>query len=77
MRAEDQAVIDAAREWIVERAAKDPAEKALALAVLKAFPEDIHTRETCGCEDADECDECLPVSAIPAILKSLEPQPLT
>lgn len=75
MRAEDQAVIDAAREWMVERSANDPAEKALALAVLKAFPEDIHTRENCDCGQAGECDECLPAAAIPALLKSLEPQP--
>lgn len=77
MRAEDQAVIAAAREWMVERTAKDPAEKSLALAIFKAFPEDIQTRENCDCEFGEDCDECIPASAVPAMLKSLEPQPNT
>lgn len=74
MRAEDQAIIYAAREWMIERTPKDDAEKALMLALMKGFPQDIHTRESCDCGVSD-CEECLPAAAIPNMLKSLEPQP--
>lgn len=54
----EQKVLDAAREWLVERAPKGQAEKALAAAVARAWPDDLDCREDCTCGEADECDEC-------------------
>lgn len=54
----EQKVLDAAREWLVERAPRDAAEKALAAAVARAWPEDLAYRENCTCGEADQCDEC-------------------
>jgi hypothetical protein len=52
-----QRIMDAVREWMVERAPRDVAEKALSAAAARMWPDDIQTKETCRCGDP-ECDEC-------------------
>lgn len=54
----EQKVLDAAREWMTERFPGDAAEKSLAAAVARAWPEDLPCREDCACGAPDECDEC-------------------
>jgi hypothetical protein len=66
----ERKVIEAAREWLTERIPKDQAEKALFAAVFRAFPEDMHTRETCGC--GEECDECPSAAQAEAMIAACE-----
>ncbi len=54
----EQRVLDAARDWFTERAPGDAAEKALAVAVARAWPEDLACREDCTCGESESCDEC-------------------
>lgn len=51
-------VLSAANQWLVDRVPKDPAEKALAAAIARAWPEEIGTREGCNCGDSENCGEC-------------------
>jgi hypothetical protein len=67
----EQKIIDAAREWVTERSPKDSTEKALFAAVFRAFPEDMHIRESCGCGDG-ECDECPTAARAEAMIKMCE-----
>ena len=54
-----QAIIDMARDWLAERAPNDPAEKRLAAAIYRAFPNEAQVKEDCSCDDPAGCDECL------------------
>lgn len=67
----EQKVIAAAREWLTERQPHDVAEKALFAAVLRAYPQDAATRETCDCGD-DECDECPTAAQVEAMIQKCE-----
>lgn len=53
----ERKVLDAAKEWLTDRWPNDRAEKALAAALCRAYPEEQHSRETCPCGEP-ECDEC-------------------
>lgn len=68
----EQKVLDAAREWLTERAPQDQAEKALFSAVLRAYPQDAATKETCGCGDEAECDECPTAAQVEAMVAACE-----
>ncbi len=59
MPPELQAIIDRARDWLTERAPNDPAEKRLAAAIYRAFPNEAQIKENCSCDDPAGCDECL------------------
>lgn len=54
----ERKVLDAAREWFLERSPRDAAEKVLAVAVARAWPEDLACREDCTCGESESCDEC-------------------
>jgi hypothetical protein len=59
MTPELEAVISAARDdWWLERRGDDPGERQLIAALCRAFPRDVHTRETCSCGEQEGCDEC-------------------
>lgn len=64
-------VLLAAREWLTERQPRDQAEKALFAAVLRAYPEDADTRESCDCGD-EGCDECPTAAQVEAMLVQCE-----
>jgi hypothetical protein len=66
----ERKVLDAAKEWLTERQPRDLAEKALFAAVLRAFPEEAHTRETCDC--GEECDECPTAAQVEAMIVACE-----
>ena len=67
----EQKVLAAAREWLTERQPIDSAEKALFAAVLRAYPGDANTKETCECGD-DDCDECPTVAQVEAMVLECE-----
>lgn len=60
-----------AREWLTEREPKDKAEKALFAAILRAYPEDANTKETCDCGD-DDCDECPTIAQVESMVRQCE-----
>lgn len=70
----EQKVLDAARDWIVERAPVDIYEKALAAAIARAWPEVLGGKETCGCGDGQNCDECPSAAEIEAMVSLWEEQ---
>jgi hypothetical protein len=53
-----QAVLDAARAWLTDRNPSDIMEKALAVAICRAWPGEMAGKEDCKCGEADTCDEC-------------------
>jgi hypothetical protein len=68
----EQRVLNAAREWMVDRKPIGPAEKELFVALCRTYPEDIHTRETCECEERETCDECLSADAAESAIEQME-----
>lgn len=62
-------ISESAREWIVDRPLSDPTSRALGLAVMEAFPEDVLLRESCDC--GLPCDECLDKSQFDNELNNL------
>lgn len=62
-------VLGAAREWLTERQPTDAAEKRLFAAVLRAYPEDANTRETCECGESGECEECPSAAQVKAMVR--------
>lgn len=68
----ERKVLDAAREWLVERSPKDSAEKALAAAVARAWPGEIGCKENCTCGESDECDECPTAAEAEATIRRWE-----
>lgn len=68
----ERKVLAAAREWLTERAPKDQAEKALFAAVLRAYPQDAATKETCGCGDEADCDECPTAAQVESMVLACE-----
>ena len=68
----EKRVLQAAREWITERDPADYEERALFVAVARAYPEDCGGRETCKCGEADTCDECLSADEIEGMVARLE-----
>lgn len=65
-------VLDAAREWLIERNPQDPSSKALFAAVCRAYPGDLSAKEDCNCGEQDDCDECLPRAQIEAMVRQCE-----
>lgn len=73
MTEQERKVLDAAREWLLaDRTPRDWEEKALALAVARAFPEDMVGKESCTCGEQDDCDECMTTAQIAALIASWE-----
>jgi hypothetical protein len=68
----EKKVLDAAREWLIERHPRDLQEKTLFAAVLRAYPRDAHTRETCDCDEKEDCDECLSAAQVEAMVQECE-----
>lgn len=62
----ERKVLEAAKEWLTERRPIDLAEKTLFAAVLRAYPEEAQTRETCDC--GEECDECPTAAQVEAMI---------
>jgi len=75
----EKKVLVAANQWLVDRRPKDPAEKALAAAVMRAWPEELVTRETCPCGESETCDECPTAAEMEVLVTQWErdsaPQP--
>lgn len=65
-------VLDAARKWAEERSPKTRDEKALMVAVARAWPDDWQTKEACDCGEQDECDECLTRDQVEAMIAHTE-----
>jgi hypothetical protein len=70
MTEKERRVLEAAREWLIERHPKDQAEKALFAAVLRAYPGDASVRERCDC--GEECDECPTAAQVEAMIRACE-----
>lgn len=68
----EQKVLDAAREWLIDRWPSGPAEKALAAAVARAWPGDLNTRERCPCRQRRTCSECLSAREMEIMIKRWE-----
>lgn len=68
----ERKVLEAARHWLCDRTPEDADEKALAVAVLKAFPEDAAGKEACDCGEQDSCDECATGAEIQAMIRRWE-----
>lgn len=68
-------VLDAAREWVTERSPRDKAEKALFAAVFRAYPDDMHTRESCDC--GVDCDECPTAERAEEMIRQCEQEAVT
>jgi hypothetical protein len=64
-------VLDAAREWLTERQPRDRDEKALFAAILRAYPDDAHTKESCDCGN-NECEECPTTAQVEAMVRACE-----
>ena len=77
MTEQEQKVLNAAREWLTERQPRDKAEKALFAAVLRAYPQDADTKETCTCGDQKECDECPTAAQVEAMISACEREAAT
>lgn len=74
----EKKVLAAANQWLVDRVPSDPAEKALAAAVARAWPDDLGTRESCPCGESETCDECPTAAEMEALVARWErevPQP--
>jgi hypothetical protein len=72
MTAEQQMVLDAARDWTIERTPADRDEKALFVAVARCFPADFVGKEQCTCGEQDGCDECPTTAQIEAAVAAME-----
>ena len=68
----EQKVLDAAREWLVDRVPCDDAEKALAAAVARTWPNNLACREDCTCGEVAECDECPTSAQLEALIAQWE-----
>lgn len=68
----EQKILDAAREWALDRAPRDSGEKALFIAVCRAYPNELVYKENCTCGEQDDCDECPTKAAMEAALNNLE-----
>lgn len=69
----ERKALEAAKEWLIDRWPSDQAEKALAAALYRAYPEDAHTRENCPCGDPG-CDECPTAEQSEAMVERWETQ---
>ena len=67
-RALELKVLQAARDWMIERTAGDVYEKALVVAIARAWPEELFGKETCKCGDSKNCDECPSIAEIEALI---------
>jgi hypothetical protein len=68
----ERKVLDAAREWLIERNPLDPSSKALFVALCRAYPGDLAAKEDCNCGEQDDCDECMSRVQIEALVRQLE-----
>jgi len=70
-------ILEAAKEWMVDRIPNDPAEKMLAVAIFRAYPEERCTRETCECAESETCDECPTDAQVETTISAWEQQATT
>lgn len=68
----ERKVLDAARDWTLDRNPTDPSSKRLFLAVCRAYPDELAYKENCTCGESDECDECPTRAQTEAALCAME-----
>lgn len=68
-------ILALAREWAIDRAPRDGAERALYLAVVDAYPMDFRGKETCSCGCPESCDDCPTEAQAAAYIEQLRRDP--
>jgi hypothetical protein len=68
----EKKVLAAARLWLVERSPLDACEKALAAAIVRAWPKEMCGKEDCPCGEPENCDECLSSEEVEALVSKWE-----